>query len=174
MTFSKTVELIESRGLEFKGFFCLSCFWDGKPTTIFNYRRNHLIKVHHNFAECLAKEMQLEEKNPIDADKFLILLGGKQLICPHCPETMQKYTTVESSDFIVYSCDNKKCKWKQKHHSGFHTVELMQGVEKKQYYCARHRYNSSKGECFACASSRDFNKNIAPKLNKIFSKIMKE
>lgn len=174
MTLSKTVELVESRGLEFKGFWCLSCGWDKKPTIIFNYRRNHLIKIHHNFAEYLPNESNLEVKDPISADKFLILLGGKQIVCPHCPDILQKYTTVDSSDFVTFSCNNEKCDYAGKHHSGFHTTELMQGVKRLQYHCLKHKFNSSIGGCFLCASARDFNKNIAPKLNKIFNKIMKE
>ncbi len=173
MPLSKTVELIEQRGLEFKGFWCLSCHWDHHPTTIFNYRRNHLVKVHQHFAQSLPKESDLEAKAPIDADRFLILLGGKQIVCPHCNDKLQKYTTVDHSDFIIQSCNNEKCDYTKKHHSGFHTAELMQGVKRLQYFCLKHRFNSSIGGCFLCSSAREFNKNIAPKLNKIFTKIMK-
>jgi aspartyl-tRNA synthetase len=116
----------------------------------------------------------LEQKSPLNADRFLILLGGKQIVCPHCDNKLQKYTTVDHVDFVMLSCNNEKCKYMKNHHSHFHTAELMQGVKRKQYYCLEHRYNSSIGGCFLCSSARNFNKNIAPKLNAIFNKIMKE
>lgn len=174
MTLSKTVELLESRGLDFKGFWCLSCSWDGKPTVIYNYRRNHLVKVHQLFNECLPKESELEQKSPIDADRFLILVSGKDIVCPFCPDTLMKYTTVDSSDFVMSSCQNKECKYIKKHNSHFHVAELMQNVKRKQYLCLKHHYNSSIGGCFLCQSARDFNKNVAPKINAIFNKILKD
>lgn len=173
MTFSKTVEKLEARGQKFEGFLCLTCFFANKRTVIFNYRRNHLVKVHDYDGRNLANEMDLEEKNTIDADRFLILLGGDDIICPHCSEKLEKYTTVDDSDFVVYTCDNKKCSYKKSHNHHFQTEELYEKVEKKKFFCSRHRWNHDSKKCNSCMISENFNKNIAPELNRIVGRILK-